>query len=1747
MSFTDFNVDDFIAREARQSSVALADASEVNPDEAGRARQLAEATGADPTLVLGDLKNFEKQHKIGLGTAIADENQFIQEYLRSTPIAAKISSDDIGQLDAISQSLRKFKKFDVTKDVVQAFRAGADPEGFAKERGELYDFIDSPAWRAAYYTPVMQTGIALAGSMRTLQGLLFAGATGIGRSLEAAGVPEAWANRGIRDIIVATQTSMPELALGVKPYMAMKRPYDPWIADGRPPPVGVDQVVDQVRAAEVRTDETALFEAVAEAAKSATRERAPDLFADFVRQHTEGEIYVSADAVRSLYGDKPPSPDDNLLGWVPRLREQLEVAEATGGDIAIPIPELMAHADPAVLKELKDFIRYRPDGMTLEETKLPPIQGEANFFSSIMNEPKIGVVVDGKHFYFDLYKLNDTDFGIDMVQHALGGRSGKGVEAYLLAANELDKQGKRLAIGTNETSPAAQAIHRKLTERGLLFEDNGVRYVTPQKEAKAVEDMRRAAGMTPSAGRKVTLERAESTPGVPPPEFQDGPERQHKFNIKNEKGDTVADIILVEEDGGKRLFVDDIASVTPSGHAKPIEEAANTLGPRAMRDVLEQIKEQFPNAEVLEGMRVSGAREKVVNEKVAAGKEFGSKDAIAQVDLTKLKPRKRPEQLELPQDATTRMEDRDAFEKGAAIGMTVDQYKRYQKLIEKQSAEDQAYYTKKAIQDIQKRQTAEWKAAEIELRPEVVAELKRRPDIAADDFFRDGRLFDQALEKKPRLNEEFLTPEQIEALPKSYVTKTGMHPDDAASLLGFKSGKELVDSLAALNKDRVESGLRPIDYTRQLVAQEIERRMQEKFGDLTQNIIEEAKERVLSQTQIDMLHEETLARATEAGLQFSITKEQLRSAIQERFEGALVREIGSDKFFADAARANKAAEMALLKGDPTEAFRQKQRAYIATVMARESLEVEILRGRLDKVADRFSKREVKGVEQESVNYIQGLLSQAGYKTKMSPDEIAASIAFQGKGSLRDFVAEKLDRGWEPAVSDTIQELGAKPIETMTVQEFRDFKDAIDSLAYIGREENKINVAGEKMEFDAFKTQVIENLKTLPPRTRANQNRWFYKIDAELTNMEQIVKDLDLRQELGPLYRAVIEPMMLSKAKEFDLIQELSNHFKATKSDLGAKWQKSLSDVIPNDFITDPHDLVPYNLTRENLLQIMLNWGNRSNIEKFTQGQATVDLMLRQEKRKATKEEAAAMEIRVKDLIDKYATKEDWQFVSEMWEPFKKWQALSDVVSRNTSGIAPKWIKAEPIQTPFGEIEGGYWPIKFDRLGSALSVIEDKKPSADALFGPNYFRAATAKGYLKERTGYIDAINISDSVTQAAGVMQQAIHDIAFRDALMQAGKVFYDKEIRAAIKRHYGAEYEAQLIPWLKRIANKNMDDPAIAEYNRWLRATRTNLVGHALPLNIKVILSPDVGVPDPRVWAAFEANRAANVKLAMEKSNEIRHMVYNMDRDYREQLEQLTTHRGLMSKTQRAAVDWGFLPMMKFSQEFRMATFVDQYEKALARGLTEHEASVVADSFVRERHGAASVVDLPAIMASSEGMKWLTMFYGYFSTMRNWQRQIPGQIRRREYKNLFETSMGSIVVGAFFTTALFGKPEKDENILWTFAKALVQQPLLGIPVIRDAANLLFEGHRPSPPIAALFNAAYSVGTEAARIYQGKSPKKPVQAVSNVIGLSTGLPMLQIGKTGQFAYDVATGKQRPKDMIDWWRGIIHGNMEPWKR
>lgn len=1076
----------------------------------------------------------------------------------------------------------------------------------------------------------------------------------------------------------------------------------------------------------------------------------------------------------------------------------------------------------------------------------------------------------------------------------------------------------------------------------------------------------------------------------------------------------------------------------------------------------------------------------------------------------------------------TRQEDKPIFRKPSDMGFTVDSFKRYMAGIAKRNAEDIAAQRERAIAFEKKRQSLEWRQESEEMEDGVRSDLRNRPDIAATEFFRYGELYGQKVDgPRPKIDEALLTNEERKLLPANWLGSNGLHPDDAASLFGYASRGEFLERVSAFEAQR--GNIRPGEFLNRLVKAEVERRMIEKHGELDANILAAAEDHVLGVTQMDLLHEETVALGSRSGAEISFSKEDVQGWAQDRFNESVASKVSAVRFLDEAGKAGRAAELALLKGDFAEAFRQKQRQYLSALMAKEAKGFEKETARFDRLANRFSRREgPKAVEQEFTDQIQALLLRAELPVRRTGEELQEAFDRAGYRNLDEFVSAQVADGWELAVQPYLAGQ-IKAADAMSVQEAREFRAAIASLNHVGREVKSIELAGVKEDFAAFKEKVLENIKTLPFRPKESQGRWFYKWDAMQTKMEEIVKDLDLRKELGPLFDALIRPMAEAKHQEYSMLEKLAAKFTEIRDRSSNEgWQKTLSDDIPQNFFYDPNGTL-FNLSRQDMLGIMLNLGNKSNIKKFVEG-------WRGKGDRA--EDAVVFENKLRTMIDQNATKADWDWVQNIWDMFDMWKRDANEMYYQLSGVPPKWIEPQAFTNAHGNYRGGYFPVIYDKYWSG---IEAKAASrTDVMFGQNYHRATPANHYTKERTGYTDFVEFQGSIEQVAARMQQEIHDISYRRPLIAAKKVISDKEIRAAIRQHYGSEYEAQMTPWMQKIASHyQMDEQAVQGANALLRRIRYNLIGHALPLNLKVLLSPSTGLINPVSFGSMLWNRAENAKVAYENSKEIPHTFRNMDRDFRERLEATINAKGFTA-FQADVLRATFWPAVYAEQQFRIKTFATEYQKGLTKGLSEGDAVALADSVVRERHGSAGLPDLPAIMSSNEAMKTYTMFYGFFNTMYNWQRQLPGQARRGEYSNFLKTLYGAILVPSAFGAFLFNQQKEGDSWFKTIGKALLLQPLATAVFAREVGSAIIEGFPSRTGLGGLLQSFRTSAGDVEKVIKGKEVPKPIQHTANVVGLSTGLPLAQIGRTGQFSYDVSRGKQRPRNFTEWFRGVVTG-------
>lgn len=1894
----------FLLAEQRNARATVIGSLGDDPEKAARAQELAEATGAHPVLVHANLENFEAQHKAALTSELLKNNSYLQEYVNSHPLAASVSNDDFGQLDAVSQKVQQIHApASILSKAIEGWNEGVGEGGLGQWMLSSPGGAEFVAQHRLSAATLSVLGSPIEVPFRTIGGVIGAGTKAAAQTYASITGDQAGADKAgevVQGVLMDPAIGVmlhalphpPPAELNALARQAQKtaRTVKPYVDAGVEPPVGVDALVDQAKQQQAEVDGDNLKEALKESSASATRERSPELFANFVRQHTDAKIGISAEAIRELYGDKPPSADDGILGWVPGLADQLRLAEAHGGDVEVPLADWLAHVEPQAANKLHDNIRVRAGGMTLEEAKeVKPIKAEGEAIQALAEEePTTPEAVDSVRQGAVLKTLEETvnDRKLELKKTSSSARYDNVSHTFDMIDNtgkmlghmdiSEEENGKRLYVdniearyGANKLGPRAMRdILRQIQQQFPNAESIGGARVSGAREKAGTVETHATARIPlktlarlsddeiknffyekkgeqlynytgtdvyyrlkdlPSETEKALSDAAEKVLSRIAPK---GVELQATSGIvvgeKRARGLhlTFSDrlpMIMLSLDPKLRDFNPDRTIRHEGGHHlrqlgffdesewKVLEKAAedgdwlkkrgfdklygHLSKPAQLEEAIveEYARRYADNPDRLPESRIRSPLDSIFEKmhdilrqirqaiKQALGKEPSVEDLFEKVESGEIGSRQGRKPLD-PNAAhaeiegqgeldVTRQEDKEMFAKANAIGMTVKQYQKYLELIAKRDTEDMAAAAKANEKEIARRQTKEWKEAAARVREEVKPNILQRPDIASDEFLRTGVLHGEKLKGRPRLDSTKLTPEQRAALPDDYYTPGGMHPDDVAGLFGYASGDAMIARLAQLNKTREGSGLGPKAYVNQLVEAEVNQRMQKEFGDLAQNILEEAKDHVISQTQMDLLHEETLALGMKAGKGFSITKDDLKGQVKDEFAKLPVGGISTDKYLANAGRAGTLAERALLEEKPSDAFKYKQQQYISMLLANEAKRLEKERKGFDKNAKTFSKREVSSVQQDYTNFIHDILGRVGQVVRRSVQDLQESIARGEQTNLEDFVnfKEQHDLRELPVADFLYDPTFRKPLDELTVDQFRAVNDSIKALITNGRDEQKIVRAGEAADLAVVKEKMIDELKTFPERKReviegkldklkhiartylashlqleSLFNRWD-RGDPQGTWTQYVMRDLAVAANYEASLEKKYSRLVAENADKVDLKEKIDNTvfydpFTFEKDAKGVSRPTANSTLLQFD--------------RKNLRAILQNVGNASNMDKLARGYSV-------------KPEA------IMSWLHQHATKEDWNWAQKQGDIFEEINKEAATMYRGLTGIEPEKIEIKPIQTPHGAYAGWYHPVVYDPVWEGQSK---KLIGGSALEEDNYVRATTPRGYTKQRTGY--AAPLSLYLDQTPVRMKQMLHDIAFRPAVINASKIFYDKEVRAAIAQHYGVEYRDLLVPWLRDVANSgNYRSDAAKVGTMVSEFMRQNIIATLIGFNPGTVMKhgPTAAVNSitevgpinflKAVKGLTEVNEAtgeSNWSFAMNTSEELarRHRHY------------IETLRGSSEKVlgkqsfRDTMIKLGAYPVAISDLLSAVPTWLAQYEASMKAGEDHGSSIFMADRAVRRAHGSSVITNRPALMRGGPMAQWVSSLYGFFSHILNRQYELAwragdtlGLVKEGEYSKAAENvprlsaMFFSYVIFPALIEELVTPMTNDEKESWgkKAAKGLVRGMASSWIGIRDIAQAALSGHDPAAGLmATTAKAATDLYRDLAKgkeTFSKQHAGNIIQHAFTAFGALTGLTNAQEGRTGKFIYNYATGQEKPKGVGDWWHGLRTGTIKERKR
>jgi hypothetical protein len=395
-----------------------------NPDQAAHAIRISQATDIPAPLINSTYDEFIKDHQKLAAQRIVAENPDLDAYVMHHPLAAEVSADDWAQLNDFTRQAR------LSSSALEAYGGNKGFAGGAESDVQQGDAVARPDWaelaqkysQGQFAGPVDPLVMAAHDPGLNIAERIFAAIafeakgflTGPGDLMQGliqqqrGEQPYTTEQIGQVGITAATTGGIKPLAEGVpdaakpapKPPSTAVAAILPWVQAGVEPPTGLHPEIDAAKA-QINATRLEIMEAALEKAQAtATGERSPEMLQASMRDaFADQSIGISADAVAKLYGDKPPTPDDGILGWVPDIAAQLEAARTTNSDVMIPMRDWLAHGveDGGELhKALHDDLRMWPGGVTareageLGEPKAVVAEALPGLRASASLEPKFG-------------------------------------------------------------------------------------------------------------------------------------------------------------------------------------------------------------------------------------------------------------------------------------------------------------------------------------------------------------------------------------------------------------------------------------------------------------------------------------------------------------------------------------------------------------------------------------------------------------------------------------------------------------------------------------------------------------------------------------------------------------------------------------------------------------------------------------------------------------------------------------------------------------------------------------------------------------------------------------------------------------------------------------------------------------------------------------------------------------------------------------------------------------------------------------------------------------------------------------------------------------------------------------------------------------------------------------------------------------------------------------------------------------
>ncbi len=842
-----------------------------------------------------------------------------------------------------------------------------------------------------------------------------------------------------------------------------------------------------------------------------------------------------------------------------------------------------------------------------------------------------------------------------------------------------------------------------------------------------------------------------------------------------------------------------------------------------------------------------------------------------------------------------------------------------------------------------------------------------------------------------------------------------------------------------------------------------------------------------------------------------VGRDQLRAqALTVLSKKPMGEEVLPEQFRRAASRWMQEERRGILRGDFGKALEANYKARLNIELAGRAAERRDLVNKLTKRAKKFLNMDKADPDARYATFwlaqniglfspTRKMLANAGDKNRQNVDAFFARMREEGLLGQEDidiwlFAEER--RSWKG----------------MTWEEFRPYAEAMTMIMHMERESRTANTAQGRVDLEAKAKEIAASIYAnnahrepgaLVKRSKAG--KLLREIHAAHLKADTIALLLD-GDSMGPAYAAIMRPI---NEATWNRAERLRQGRDALKKLFSVYSRRELVEMKSKRF-TVPGVAAP--ITKEQALGVLLNSGNASNLQRLMSGQ------------KLTRDQVQA----IIDTLDE----RDVRFAQSVWDYFETFRKESFDLEESLTGVRPEAVKAQPVQTRFGMLRGGYYPVAYDTDLSALPADQDKVGTQTS------GRVASVDhGSMKQRTATGLGTPLALSLDVIPRHVSETAHMLAFRRPVLEVGKILRRKEVNGAIQETAGVEIAKALRDWLAYVAGER---PARTGWNKAASWARKNAALYAMGFKISTMLSQVTGLlaTTSEIGLKWTLRGVANTygrgnplevyRTVMALSPMMRNRITSIDRDVFEASSKLmdtgSTHRALdpFVRMKSFMETKGFVPMGVIQMAFSdLPTWNGAYAKALTENGGDIEAAArYADAVVERTQVGGAEKDLAAVQRGSELGKLMTMFYSYFSALYNLSaRRVAMLRRRRDAASVYR--LATLMLLTWFAEpvlmgTLLGKAPDDEGDDWEDwlswgAKEAFFNPFNMVVGVRDVASMVdsyvsgYSGRYRLSSALDVFDSAMKFGIQAGKILEGGGDEKElVLAGGKAVGQATG-------------------------------------------